>query len=80
MDNQDNEAHRRGQSGADARGNLVSSSRKVVLVTPNISEQMGGEAIKAYQFLRHLVNNGRDVAVVAHRRSASVLAHAIAVS
>ena len=33
MDNQDNEAHRRGQSGADARGNLVSSSRKVVLVT-----------------------------------------------
>jgi len=51
----------------------VSFSRKIVLVTPNISEQMGGEAIKAYQFLRHLVNIGRDVSVVTHRRSASVL-------
>jgi len=51
----------------------VSSSRKLVLVTPNISEQMGGEAIKAYQFLRHLVGGGRDVTVVTHRRSAPVL-------
>ena len=49
------------------------SSRKLVLVTPNISEQMGGEAIKAYQFLRHLVGGGRDVTVVTHRRSAPVL-------
>ena len=45
-----------------------------MLVTPNISEQMGGEAIKAHQFLRHLVRGGRDVTVVAHRRSARVLA------
>lgn len=58
---------------AELGNDRVSSSRKVVLVTPNISEQMGGEAIKAYQFLRHLVNTGRDVSVVAHRRSASVL-------
>lgn len=52
----------------------VNPSRKLVLVTPNISEQMGGEAIKAYQFLRHLVGGGRDVTVVTHRRSAPVLA------
>ena len=44
-----------------------------MLVTPNISEQMGGEAIKAYQFLRHLVGGGHDVTVVTHRRSAPVL-------
>ncbi len=44
-----------------------------MLVTPNISEQMGGEAIKAYQFLHHLVSGGQDVTVVTHRRSASVL-------
>ena len=51
----------------------LSSVRKFVLVTPNISEQMGGEAIKAYQFLRHLGGGGRDVTVVTHRRSADVL-------
>jgi glycosyltransferase involved in cell wall biosynthesis len=48
-------------------------SRKIVLVTPNISEQMGGEAIKAYQFLRHLAAAGQDVTVVTHQRSAPVL-------
>ena len=51
----------------------MNSRRKFVLVTPNISEQMGGEAIKAYQFLHHLVKGGQDVTVVTHRRSASVL-------
>lgn len=51
----------------------MSARGKLVLVTPNISEQMGGEAIKAYQFLRHLVRAGRDVTVVTHRRSAPVL-------
>jgi len=51
----------------------LNSRRKFVLVTPNISEQMGGEAIKAYQFLRHLVKGGHDVTVVTHRRSAPVL-------
>jgi glycosyltransferase involved in cell wall biosynthesis len=54
-------------------GDGLSSSRKFVLVTPNISEQMGGEAIKAYQFLRHLVLGGHDVTVVTHRRSAPVM-------
>ena len=41
----------------------MSLGRRIVIVTPNISEQMGGEAIKAYQFLRHLVNAGEDVSV-----------------
>ena len=48
-------------------------ARKIVIVTPNISEQMGGEAIKAYQFLRHLHLAGDDVTVITHRRSAPVL-------
>ena len=61
-----------GHSGG-MQGTGVSSSRKLVLVTPNISEQMGGEAIKAYQFLRHLTAGGQDVTVVTHRRSAPVL-------
>lgn len=52
----------------------MSLARKIVIVTPNISEQMGGEAIKAYQFLRHLHLAGEDVTVVTHRRSAQVLA------
>lgn len=51
----------------------MSLARKIVIVTPNISEQMGGEAIKAYQFLRHLHLAGADVTVVTHRRSAPVL-------
>ncbi len=48
--------------------------RRIVIVTPNISEQMGGEAIKAYQFLRHLVAGGEAVSVITHRRSAPVMA------
>jgi len=58
---------------ATPRGDGLNSRRKLVLVTPNISEQMGGEAIKAYQFLHHLVKGGHDVTVVTHRRSASVI-------
>lgn len=52
----------------------MSLGRKIVIVSPNISEQMGGEAIKAYQFLRHLALAGEDVTVVTHQRSADVLA------
>ena len=52
----------------------MSPDRKIVLVTPNISEQMGGEAIKAHQFLRHLIAMGQNVTVVTHRRSAPVMA------
>ena len=57
-----------------SEGQDVGLDRKIVLVTPNISEQMGGEAIKAYQFLRHLVATGRDVTVITHQRSAKVMA------
>ena len=52
---------------------VVSPGRKIVLVSPNISEQMGGEAIKAYQFLRHLSASGADICVVTHRRSAALV-------
>ena len=52
----------------------MSLIKKLVLVTPNISEQMGGEAIKAFQFLRHLHESGVEVSVITHRRSAEVFA------
>lgn len=52
----------------------MSLGRRIVIVTPNISEQMGGEAIKAHQFLRHLVATGEQVSVITHRRSAPVMA------
>lgn len=73
MDTSVDEAQRPAKADGTTGSDGVSSGRKIVLVTPNISEQMGGEAIKAYQFLRHLVNTGQQVAVVAHRRSAPVL-------
>lgn len=65
--------HREAGTGTTSRGSSLSSRRKFVLVSPNISEHMGGEAIKAYQFLRHLVNGGHDVTVITHSRSADVL-------
>lgn len=52
----------------------MSLGRRIVIVTPNISEQMGGEAIKAHQFLDHLVRRGETVSVITHRRSAPVMA------
>ena len=40
----------------------------VILVAPNVSEQMGGEAIKALQTARELVRRGVRVRQVAHQR------------
>lgn len=73
FDKTDGAVHRDAGVGPILEDDGLSSRRKFVLVTPNISEQMGGEAIKAYQFLRHLVSGGQDVTVVTHRRSAPVL-------
>ncbi len=53
---------------------MVRPGRRIVIVTPNISERMGGEAIKAHQFLCHLVDSGEAVSVITHRRSAEVMA------
>lgn len=43
--------------------------RTRVIVAPNTGEGMGGEAMKAYQYLRHLIAAGEDVALIAHARS-----------
>lgn len=44
-------------------------SRRIVVVASNISEQRGGEAIKALQFIRHLVGKQVPVSVITHERS-----------
>lgn len=47
----------------------MSASERIVLVAPNAGEGMGGEAIKALQYFRHLLEAGTDVTLVAHARS-----------
>jgi len=54
----------------------MTRKRRIVIVTPNISEQMGGEAIKAFQFIKFLRERGEDIAVVTHDRSAVIVAEA----
>lgn len=44
-------------------------TRKIIVVTPNISEQMGGEAITSFQFIRHLRQTANDVSVITHERN-----------
>ncbi|MGF1545263.1 MAG: glycosyltransferase family 4 protein [Parvularculaceae bacterium] len=41
----------------------------IVVIAPNISENLSGEAIKAYQYVRHLIARGDRVSVIAHSRS-----------
>lgn len=48
----------------------MAGSRRIVVVASNISEQKGGEAIKAFQFIRHLIDNGVPVSAITHERSA----------
>lgn len=47
----------------------VENDQTVVLIAPNVSQLMGGEGIKAYQFLRYLVDLGVDVFCITHERS-----------
>ena len=47
----------------------MSTSERIVLVAPNAGEGMGGEAIKALQYFRHLLEAGTDVTLIAHARS-----------
>jgi len=54
----------------------MTRKRRIVIVTPNISEQMGGEAIKAFQFIKFLRQRGEDIAVITHDRSAPIVAEA----
>ncbi len=41
---------------------------KVVLIAPNVSQNMGGEAIKAYQYFDYLLRQGYDVTLCTHER------------
>src|SRR6478736_4628030 len=54
----------------------MTRARRTVIVSPNISEQMGGEAIKAFQFIKFLRERGEDFAVITHDRSAPTVAEA----
>lgn len=40
----------------------------VILIAPNVSEQMGGEAIKSYQIYRELAQRGLSVLQITHAR------------
>jgi glycosyltransferase involved in cell wall biosynthesis len=57
---------------------MISSSSKqfeVILVSPNVSEQMGGEAIKALQIYLELERQGVSVHQVTHERVKAELDH-----
>ena len=42
---------------------------RIAVIAPNISENMSGEAIKAYQYINYLTETGHDVTVITHGRS-----------
>jgi glycosyltransferase involved in cell wall biosynthesis len=49
-------------------GNESRPTPPVILIAPNVSEQMGGEAIKAIQIYKSLVERGLDVHQITHSR------------
>lgn len=44
------------------------ADRLIVIVAPNVSLTMGGEALKAHQYVRTLLRRGARVAVITHAR------------
>ena len=44
--------------------------RTVLLISPNVTDKMGGEAIKVLQFARFLKARGRPFKIICHERSA----------
>lgn len=42
---------------------------RIALIAPNISENMAGEAIKAFQYIRRLREIGAELTVITHERS-----------
>ncbi|MCF6192763.1 MAG: GtrA family protein, partial [Kangiellaceae bacterium] len=42
---------------------------KIVVIAPNVSENLSGEAIKAFQYITHMLANGDDVTLLTHARS-----------
>ena len=49
-------------------GNDIRPTPPVILIAPNVSEQMGGEAIKALQIYKSLVERGVEVHQITHSR------------
>jgi glycosyltransferase involved in cell wall biosynthesis len=49
-------------------GNSDNSSRLILLIAPNVSEQMGGEAIKALQIFREFKRLHRSTMQITHER------------
>lgn len=47
----------------------------VILIAPNVSEKMGGEAIKSLQIYQFLVDRGVDVQQITHSRVREELNH-----
>ena len=46
---------------------------KIVVIAPNVSENLAGEAIKAFQYIHHLIASGADVTLLTHERSSGHL-------
>ncbi len=42
---------------------------KIVVIAPNVSENISGEAIKAFQYITHLLFHGAEVTLLTHARS-----------
>lgn len=68
----------RGRVPSSYRETCMSTGRHdplfVILIAPNVSEQMGGEAIKALQIYRSLVGRGVQVHQITHSRVRDELA------
>lgn len=62
------EAGRREDAGDPAAELRPIRGRAVVLISPNVSVQMGGEAVKVLHFARWLLARGADVHVLTHGR------------
>ncbi len=70
------EAGRRKAMGEPADALAPIGSRAVVLVSPNVSIRLGGEAIKVFHFAEWLLRQGADVHVLTHDRCRDELAAA----
>lgn len=70
------EAIRRRATGELADDLAPIEGRAVVLISPNVSARMGGEAIKVFQFATWLQARGADVHLVTHGRCRDELAAA----
>ncbi|MEO1611869.1 MAG: glycosyl transferase family 1, partial [Pseudomonadota bacterium] len=49
-------------------GREPATTKKIVLISTNFGQNMGGEAIKAYQYAKYLEANGYDFLIVTHGR------------